>query len=196
MIDPNILDARRSGSRTGGPSFPLRHRLLRAAWSVAWWLLARWTPPPMHRWRGMVLTLFGARVSPSARVHASAQVWYPPNLELDENALVGPGAFIYSMAPIRIGSDAVVSQRAHLCAGTHDVDGPNFQLVAKPIEIGAGAWVAAEAFVGPGVVVGEGAVLGARGVTVRNLAPWSIYAGNPARLVRSRRNRGRFDAST
>src|SRR5690606_13305541 len=92
----------------------------------------------------------------------------------------------YSMASIRIGADAVVSQRAHLCAGTHDVDDPHFQLKAMPIEIGAGAWVATEAFVGPGVVIGRGAVLGARGVTVKNLDSWGIYAGNPARFIRSR----------
>jgi len=194
MSDPDILDAHQSGSRTGGPSFSYRHRLLRAAWGVAWLLLARWTPPPMHRWRGMVLSLFGAKVSPTARVYASARVWYPPNLVLDDNALVGPEAHIYSMAPIRIGADAVISQRAHLCSGTHDVDDPGFQLVANSIEVGAGAWIAAEAFVGPGVVVGEGAVLGARGVTVKNLAPWSIYVGNPARLVRRRRNPRDSDA--
>ena len=90
------------------------------------------------------------------------------------------------MAPIRIGANAVISQRAHLCAGTHDIDDAHFQLKAMPIDIGAAAWVATEAFVGPGVVVGEGAVLGARGVTVKDLEAWSVYAGNPARFIRLR----------
>ncbi|MGH6957429.1 MAG: hypothetical protein ACREEW_12265, partial [Caulobacteraceae bacterium] len=60
------------------------------------------------------------------------------------------------------------------------------QLVARPIEIGPRAWIAAEAFVGPGVTVGEGAVLGARGVAMRDLEPWTIYAGNPATPLRRR----------
>jgi tetrahydrodipicolinate N-succinyltransferase len=59
----------------------------------------------------------------------------------------------------------LVSQGVHLCAGTHDFDTPLFQLVAKPITIGAHAWVAAEAFVGPGTRVGEGAVVGHRNAT-------------------------------
>ena len=157
-------------------------------WTVTWGLLAAWTPAPLHGWRRMLLRLFGATVSPTARIYGSVQVWYPPNLVVGDNAVIGPGVHCYSMAPIRIGADAVVSQRAHLCAGTHDVDDPHFQLLAMPIEIGARAWIATEAFVGPGVVVGEGAVLGARGVTVKNLDPWGIYAGNPARFIRARRH--------
>ena len=72
------LDARLSRPLEGGPSFPLRHRLFRAGWIVAWTLLARWTPPPLHAWRRLVLRLFGARLAPAARVYASARVWYPP----------------------------------------------------------------------------------------------------------------------
>ena len=68
----------------------------------------------------------------------------------------------YAIAEITIEDHAVISQGAHLCAGTHDVESPYFQTISKPISIKTRAWVAAEAFVGPGVTVGEGAVLGAR----------------------------------
>jgi Acetyltransferase (isoleucine patch superfamily) len=181
-----ILDAREHDSLAGAPSFTLSHRAFRTVWIVAWTLLARWTPPPMHRWRVMLLNLFGARVAADARVYASASIWYPPNLEMRSQATLGSGVICYAMDRIVIGERAVVSQRAHLCAGTHLVDDPHFQLVARPIEIGAYAWVAAEAFVGPGVSIGEGAVLGARGVTVKDLDAWTIYAGNPARPIRTR----------
>ena len=63
---------------------------------------------------------------------------------------------------------------------------PTFQLTASPITIGAGAWIAAEAFVGPGVEVGEGAVLGARGVAFRSLEAWTVYGGNPAKAIKPR----------
>jgi len=161
--------------------------MLRALWVVTWGLLAAWTPPVLHGWRRWLLRLFGAAIAPTARIYGSVRVWYPPNLVVGDNAVLGPGVHCYSMAPIRIGAHATVSQRAHLCAGTHDVDDAHFQLLAMPIEIGAKAWIATEAFVGPGVVVGEGAVLGARGVTVKNLDAWGIYAGNPARFIRARR---------
>lgn len=181
-----ILDAIESGSRTGGPSFSFRHRALRAAWAVVWTLLGAWTPPPLHRWRALLLRFFGAQLAANARVHGSARIWYPPNLIMEENTLIGPRAICYTVAPIRIRKNAIVSQGAHLCAATHRIDHPSFQLEARAITIGANAWVAAEAFVGPGVVLEEGAVLGARGVAFKDLPAWSVHAGNPACLIRQR----------
>jgi putative colanic acid biosynthesis acetyltransferase WcaF len=181
-----LLDARLSNAREGGPSFTLRHRLFRAVWSACWWGLCAWTPAPLHRWRRLVLVLFGARVHPTARVYGSVRIWYPANLEMGRHAVLGRNVICYNMDRITIGDHAVVSQGTHLCAGTHDPDDPHFQLVTEPIVIGEGAWVAAEAFVGPGVVIGDGAVLGARAVTFRSLEPMTVHAGNPAKRLRRR----------
>jgi putative colanic acid biosynthesis acetyltransferase WcaF len=93
------------------------------------------------------------------------------------------------MARITLGAYAVVSQDAALCAGTHEIDEPAMQLVVKPIRLGAHSWIAAGAFVGPGVSVGEGAVLGARGVAFKDLKAWSVYIGNPATFLRNRTSR-------
>ncbi|WP_377299740.1 putative colanic acid biosynthesis acetyltransferase [Rhizobium sp. SGZ-381] len=181
------LDAGTAGSKSGGPSFALDHRLTRAAWAVCWALLAAWTPPPLHGWRRLLLRLFGARIAPTAKVYGSARVWYPPNLTMDDHSCLGPQVNCYCMAPISLGRHALASQGAYLCAGTHDIDDPDFQLIVKPIRLGDGAWVAAQAFVGPGVTIGDHAVLGARGVLFRDLAAGQVAAGNPAQVLRARR---------
>jgi len=95
----------------------------------------------------------------------------------------------YCMAPIKLRRYALASQGAYLCAGSHDIHGGDFVLVTKPITLEERAWVAAEAFVGPGVTVGEGAVLGARAVAFRDLEPWTAYVGNPAQPSGSRRGK-------
>lgn len=182
-----LLDARETAPLEGGPSFSLGNRLLRVVWGVAWLLLARWTPPPLHRWRRLVLSAFGADLAPGARIHASVHIWLPVNLAIGRNALVGPGARLYNQGHIRIGDRAVVSQGAYICASTHDVNDPDFRLVVRPIVIGARCWVAADAFVGPGVTMGEGAVLAARGALFVDAEPMGIYRGNPAALIKQRR---------
>ena len=185
----SIIDARTADSTEGAASFPLSNRLYRIAWRTTWILLAAWTPPPLFAWRRLLLRLFGANIAPSARVYSTARVWSPANLEMAEHACLGPGAHAYSMALISMGPYALASQGAFLCAGTHDIEHPNFQLRAVPIRIEARAWIAADAFVGPGVVIGEGAVLGARGCAFRNLEPWTVYGGNPAKRLKPRQLR-------
>lgn len=178
------LDARTTGA--GGPSFTLRNRAERAAFSIVWALLARWTPPPLHGWRCWLLRRFGARIGRRVRLYASTSVWHPAFLAIGDDAIVGPRVRLYNQGRIAIGARAVVSQGAHLCASTHDAADPHFQLVLRPITVGEDAWIAAEAFVGPGVRVGGGAVLGARAAAFRDLEPWTIHGGNPARALKPR----------
>lgn len=182
----DLLDARKSKPLDGGPSYSLGHRLFRALWIVTWALLAAWTPPAMHRWRVWLLNRFGAHVDASAHVYSSARVWFPPNLIMRERACLGPRVNCYCMAIIEIGEGAIVSQDSQLCAALHDIEDPDFQLLVKPIVIGNYAWVAADAFIGPGVTVGHSAVVGARTVLFRDAEPAGVYAGNPAQLIKRR----------
>lgn len=180
------LNARASRPLRGGPSFSLGNRILRVIWCLSWLVLCRFTPPPLHGWRRLVLRLFGARIGKGARVHASAAIWLPANLDLGEDCLIGPRVQLYNQGHISIGTRAVVSQGAHLCASSHDVRDPHFQLVLRPVSIGDGCWVAAEAFVGPGVTMHRGSVLAARGALFEDASADTVYRGNPAEAVRPR----------
>lgn len=185
-----LLDASKTRPIEGGASFSLGNRLLRVVWGIAWLVLARFTPPPLHAWRRLVLRAFGADIAKGARVHASVSIWFPANLSLGEHVLVGPGARLYNQGHITIGPRTVISQRAHICASTHDVNDPEFQLQLRPVIIGAQCWVAAEAFVGPGVVMGDRSVLAARGALFSAAEPDTIYSGNPAVRLKQRQLRG------
>lgn len=182
-----VRDAKVSSSVMGKPSFSLGHRIHRAVWNLTWLLLAAWTPPPLHVWRRFLLRLFGAKIASTARIYGSARVWYPPNLTMGEHSVIGWGTLVYSQAMVELEDFAIASQRAHLCTGTHDIDDPDFQLITKPITIRRHAWVASDAFVGPGVTLEEGAVLGGRGVTFKSLPAWTVFGGNPAREIRKRK---------
>lgn len=184
------LDATANRPLEGGASFSLGNKLARVGWRIGWLVLARFTPPPLHGWRRLVLKAFGAKVAKGARVHASVSVWLPANLELGESCLIGPGVRLYNQGRISIGARTVVSQGAHLCASSHDVNDPHFQLVLRPINIGEQCWVAAEAFVGPGVIMHDRAVLAARGVLFRDAEADTIYRGNPAEPIKHRKLRG------
>jgi putative colanic acid biosynthesis acetyltransferase WcaF len=186
-----ILEAKKSKSLEGGPTFTLGNRLARAAWIIVWLTFASWTPRQFAPWRRALLRIFGAQMGARSDVRGTARVWLPSNLYMAAKATIGPDVNVYNMAAISLGEGALVSQNAHLCAGSHDVDDPDFQLIARPISIGAHAWVAADAFIGPGAIIGEGTVVGGRAVAFGALKPWTVYVGNPARPVRARRRGAR-----
>jgi len=183
------LDAGQTKPLEGGASFSLGNRMLRVVWGLAWLVLARFTPPSLHPWRCLVLRAFGARVGRGARVHASARIWLPANLELGAHCLIGPGVQLYNQGHIAIGVRTVISQGAHVCASSHDIGDPDFQLVLRPIRIGNGVWVAADAFIGPGVVIRDGAVIGARAALFEDAEANGVYSGNPACLIKHRQLR-------
>jgi len=184
-----ILDASLTRPDEGGPTYSLKNRAFRGLWSLTWLFLASWTPPPLVGWRRFLLRLFGARIAPTSFVYGSARIWYPPHLDVGHHARLSPGVTVYSVAKITLQDYSVVSQGTHLCSAGHDIEDIHFQTTAGPITIGRRAWVAAEAFIGPGVTVGEGAVLGARGCAFRDLDAWTVYIGNPARPIKLRKVR-------
>jgi putative colanic acid biosynthesis acetyltransferase WcaF len=143
---------------------------------------------PRHFWglRLCLLRLFGARVGRDVRVHRTVRIAIPWNLSVGDEAAIGDCVKIYNLGQVSIGAQATISQGAHLCAGTHDHRRPDLPLIKCTIEIGRGAWVCADAFVGPNVTVGDFAVLGARAVVIRDVPPGAVVAGNPARIVGQR----------
>jgi putative colanic acid biosynthesis acetyltransferase WcaF len=90
------------------------------------------------------------------------------------------------VAPISIGAHSTVSQYSYLCSASHDYTRANMPLTTAPISIGTGVWVAADVFVGPGVAIGDGAIVGVRSTVLRDVEPWTVVAGTPARKIKDR----------
>ena len=134
----------------------------------------------------MLLRIFGAKIGAKCHLYPDAKVWAPWNLRCEDRVSFADGAEIYNPSPIFFGSHAIVSQGAYVCGATHLYNQPEFPMVSSPMAIGRYAWICARAIVGPGVNVGEGAILGLGSVATKNLEPFGIYMGHPARKVKER----------
>lgn len=159
--------------------------LLRVLWSVGQFAF-RLSPRPCFGWRRFVLRRFGAKIGHQVNTYASTRVYFPWNLTVGDWSAIGEDAFIYNLGPVTLGEKVTISHRAQLCAGTHDYTRADLPLLKPPIVIKDQAWVCADAFVGPGVTVGEGAIVGARAVAMKDIPPWAIVAGNPAKFIKKR----------
>ncbi len=169
-----------------GTNFSLGNRIGRVVWTIVAALFFRISPKPFHAWRSFLLKLFGAKVGKKVHVYPGAKIWAPWNLEIGDESAVANGAILYTQGKILIGKYVIISQGAHLCAGTHDYNLPDFPLITKPIIIEDYAWVAAEAFIHPGITIGTGSVVGARSVVTKNTSAWMVCAGHPCKSIAPR----------
>jgi putative colanic acid biosynthesis acetyltransferase WcaF len=123
---------------------------------------------------------------PVSDVRGSARVWLPKNLKMGKRALLAEGVECYNVSNVTLEDYALVSQRSFVCTASHDFRRSDFPLISREIIIDKNAWVAAEAFVGPGVHIGTRAVLAARGCAFKDIPANEVHRGNPATRFKSR----------
>ena len=167
--------------------YNVTNKLKRLFWNICWTMLAKPLPRNVgRRWKIFLLRCWGAKIDITATVYSSVKIFMPWNLIMEEYACLASNVICYNAAPIIIKAYATVSQRCYLCTASHNIYSHNHEQIEKPIIIGKMAWIAAEAFVGPGVKMGEGAVAGARAVVVKDVDDWNVVGGNPAKFIKFR----------
>jgi putative colanic acid biosynthesis acetyltransferase WcaF len=163
-----------------------REKIGRMLWSIVQASIFRLS---FHNWYGLrnaLLRMFGAKLGRDVRFRRTAKIEIPWNLDFADGVTIGDHVILYSLGMIRIGARSFVSQYGHLCAGTHDATRSDYPLVLAPISIGEDVWIAADAFVGPGITIGDRAILGARASAFSDLPPDMICVGNPAKPIKPR----------
>jgi putative colanic acid biosynthesis acetyltransferase WcaF len=158
----------------------------RALWFVVNALVFQNPVLPFSGLKCSLLRLFGAKVGRGVVIKPSVNIKHPWLLTIGDHTWIGEGVWIDNLAQTRIGSNVCLSQGAMLLCGNHDYTKSTFDLITGEIAIDDGAWIGAQALVGPGVTVGNHAVLAVKSVATNDLEPYTVYRGNPAAVVRER----------
>ena len=162
-------------------------KLRRLLWIVIWGICAKWMPYFVgNHWRVLLLRMFGMRHCGCVCCYPSVKVWAPWNIELGRHVAIDDAVNLYSADKIRIGTKVAISREAFICTASHDITKPNRPLVTAPITICDGVWIGARAIVLPGVTIGEGAIVAAGAVVTKDVEPWTVVGGNPARVIKKR----------
>ncbi len=166
--------------------FGLKNKLGRILWAIVYAILYRPSPRPAHKFRIAILRLFGATIDSTAHPYPKCRIWAPWNLVMREHSCLADDADCYNAATVTLEAHSIVSQYAYLCTASHDHEDPMFPLFSLPIKIGKSAWVAARAYVGPGVELGDGSIAGANACVYKSVPAWTIVGGNPAKRIGAR----------
>jgi putative colanic acid biosynthesis acetyltransferase WcaF len=167
--------------------YPKWTYLVRGLWILTQATLWRLAWKKITFLRPAILKCFGTRTPLRAvMLSESVRVQFPWWLVLGNHVAIGRGVIFYNLGGIELGNRVVVSQDVYFCGGTHDYTLPTYPLQRRRIVVEDDVWIGAGAFIGPGVRVGKGAIVGARAVVMRDVPPWKVVAGNPARIVKDR----------
>lgn len=158
-------------------------------WMELLWLVVRgiffYSPIPLpSAIKVFWLRVFGGKIGRGVVLRSRVNVTFPWRLECGDYTWIGDEVQILSLAPVKIGSNVCISQRAFLCTGSHDFESSRFSLVTAPITIGDGCWVCAQVFVGPGVELGSGSRCLPCAAVSKSVPPGITVGGVPARDVR------------
>ncbi len=165
----------------------LKNQIYRMIWSIVWTVLAKPFPRSIGRgWKRFLLQIFGAKIHRTANIYSSVRIYMPSNLEMDEYSCLAPEVDCYNPAKIKIGAHATVSQKTYLCTASHNISDVNNPLITAPIIIQDQVWIGASSYIGMGVIIGQGAVVGATASVYKDVEPWTVVGGNPAKFIKER----------
>lgn len=167
--------------------FSRRMKIRQLAWHVVNMTLFRYSPFFCRRFRVLLLRFFGAKIDWTCSIDCRVEIEFPWQLVMGRQSRLSDGSYLQCLAPVALGENVLVGRDVNIMTGSHRLSSPAFELITAPVIIHDNAWVATRAFVHKGITIGEGAVVGACSVVAKDVAPWTVVAGNPATYVRDRK---------
>ena len=168
----------------------LLHKIATAFWGFFSWLGNNVVAViPIWCIRKMYHRCMGITLGRGTQLNMRTYLVGPGRLVVGKYSHVNPGCLIDYRGGMEIGSCVSISHRVMLITGGHDVQSSAFNEDHKPIKIGDHVWIGAGATVLRGVEIGEGAVVAAGAVVVRDVPPYTIVGGVPAKKI-GERNQG------
>ena len=149
---------------------------------------------PFRRLRTVVLRrAFGLQIDRTAVLHRRAELWSAARISIGPGSIIGQDAIIDGRAGVTIGASVNFAGQVAIYTEQHDVEDLDFAVVGGPVVVGDRAWLSFRSTILPGVTIGEGAVVAAGAVVTRDVAPFTIVGGVPARPIGTRPRALRYD---
>ncbi len=136
--------------------------------------------------RRLIRSLFGA-VGERFTINPPFHCDFGFNIRVGENFIGNFNLTILDEAEVTIGDNVFIGPNVSLCTVIHYLNPEERNrgiMRALPITIADNVWIASNVVVLPGVTIGEGAVIGAGSVVTKDVAPFTLAAGNPCRPIR------------
>lgn len=158
-------------------------------WGWQRYMLFNVSTIPSHHLRKWVYKSLGANIGSNVIFHYKTELRNPSDLSVGGGTIIGDNALLDARNKITLGENVNISSNVSIYTEQHNYRDPEFRSTDdydKSVKIGDRAWLGSNVIVLPGVTIGEGAVCCAGCVVTKDVAPFSVVAGIPAKKVRER----------
>lgn len=142
---------------------------------------------PSHLLRNSLWRLFGLKIGRHSTLHTGVRVFDPRHIQIGEGTIVGYACFIDGRDLVHIGNHTDIASEVMIYSSEHDINSPAFSPTLAPVKIGDYVFIGPRAIVLSGVTIGDGAIIAAGAVVTKDVEPFAIVAGVPAKVIGERR---------
>ena len=142
---------------------------------------------PCHEFRRFVYRLSGIKIGKGSVIHMYARFYNPKNIEIGEDTIIGEFAVLDGRAKLKIGNHVDIASQVMIYNAEHDINDPNFSPSFGEVIIEDYVFIGPRAIILPGVKIGKGAVVAAGAVVTKDVPPYAIVGGVPAKIIGERK---------
>ena len=163
----------------------MRKILLQCKYLLVEWLNVTYqiVPNPL---RNFYLRLFGIRLGEGTSIHRRCKFFHVGKLSVGNNTVINFGCYLDNRRGITIGNNVGIAHNTKIYTLGHDLNDPQFKTKGAEVTIKDNVFIFSNALIMPGVTIGEGAIVLAGSVVTKDVEPWAIVGGNPAKKIRER----------
>lgn len=144
---------------------------------------------PIHWLRKLFYRMGGVTIGKGSIIHMNATFYDPRNIYIGEDSIIGERAVLDGRAPLLIGNHVDIASEVMIYNSQHDVNSEDFGPVSGPVKIEDYVFIGPRAIILPGITIGKGAVVAAAAVVTKDVPPYAIVAGVPAKTIGERKQK-------
>lgn len=130
--------------------------------------------------------IINIKIGSNSSIHRGARFYGPDKIVIGNHCVIGPVCFLDGRGGIIIGNNSVLGGGTWIFTEEHDVNSLTFDVISAPVVIEDYVWTGSRALILPGVTLGKGCVVAAGAVVTKNVEPYTIVGGVPAKKIGER----------
>ncbi len=141
--------------------------------------------------RTLLFRLLLKKLGKGGFIDYGTYIRYPLKMSIGNDVWVNRNCAFYTSGYLKdseiiIGNHVAIGPETSIFAAAHDYHRLDLPDIGKTVKIGDHVWIGGRCIILPGVEIGEGAVVGGGSVVTKNVAPYTVVAGNPAKFINKR----------